>query len=255
MAPSQLGRLMTSRARCASGLLLMGVALSIAGCFNPFDPARIAGDAAASRPPSPSDPTGLMRLYEWCYNHRAYQEYTELFTADYRFVFSANDTNGNAYRDVPFTREDELISTGKLFSGGEANQPAASTINLVFDRRLGIFLNPYRGNTKWHRTVTTTVVLSINFTDGTQTEVRGQAEFWVVRGDSAIIPDELLARGFEPDSNRWYIERWEDRTLADQITTGPNDARAASATRPAGGQSAAPYEQRSWGYLKAFFRR
>jgi len=38
--------------------------------------------------------------------------------------------------------------------------------------------------------------------------------FFVVRGDSAQIPPQLMARGFRPDTTRWYIERLEDTAAA-----------------------------------------
>jgi hypothetical protein len=177
------------------------LAAFLGGCSDSGQPFFPTG--TRQTPPFPADPASTIRLLEWCYDHRAYQEYTELFTADYRF---------NAYGDVPFTREDELISTAKLFFGGDSCQAGATMIDLVFDRNFTITPNPYRANNRWHRLVTTAYALTITFTDGNQTEMRGLVDFGVVRGDSALIPDELLARGFEPDSNRWYIERWEDRT-------------------------------------------
>ena len=33
---------------------------------------------------------------------------------------------------------------------------------------------------------------------------------------AAAIPAELQARGFKPDSLRWWIDRWEDETLASE---------------------------------------
>ena len=42
--------------------------------------------------------------------------------------------------------------------------------------------------------------------------VTGVSRFYVVRGDSVQIPADMVARGFAPDPNRWYIERWEDET-------------------------------------------
>ena len=37
-----------------------------------------------------------------------------------------------------------------------------------------------------------------------------------MRGDSADIHPDLEQRGFGPDPNRWYIERWEERALAER---------------------------------------
>jgi hypothetical protein len=58
------------------------------------------------------------------------------------------------------------------------------------------------------------VNLKVDIDEGNALEVTGFALFYVVRGDSAAIPPELYSRGFRPDSLRWWIERWEDETLA-----------------------------------------
>ncbi|HYM81176.1 MAG TPA: hypothetical protein VEY91_07160 [Candidatus Limnocylindria bacterium] len=164
----------------------------------------------SSPPPIPSSAPDVLRLLEWCYDNRAVEEYREIFTADYRFVYSVLDSAGQAYRDVPWIRDDELISTTKLFIGGDVNQPAASSIELDLDRNFNVTADTRPGkHPKWHKSIKTQVVLKIRTAEGS-TDVTGFANFFLVRGDSALIPDDLP---FAPDSLRWYIERWEDETV------------------------------------------
>ena len=107
------------------------------------------------------------------------------------------------------------------------------------------------------------------------------ALFFVVRGDSARIPKDMVDRGFGPDKNRWYIERWEDQTVggggAGGLTAGGGDARvllqralAASlsgggaggpggaardrAPRATGAQSSQVW-QVTWGWVKNLYNR
>jgi len=237
------------------GLGVLAVVLLLPGCFNPFAP-RILGSGISTPPPVPNSPATVLRLLEWCYDNRDAVAYRDLFTDDYRFAFSELDPDGNAYRDQPWTREDELASTTKLFLGGDANQPAASRISLDLDRNF-VVLNDSRGKpAPWHKSIRTSVALSI-VAEGGQTNVTGSANFFVVRGDSALIPQELLDRGFVPDPNRWYIERWEDETA--QLAPPPA-ARSLPApetesqrARPAG--STTLPSRLSWGGLKVIYRR
>jgi hypothetical protein len=192
--------------------LVLLALVALTGCWNPFQP-NVLGRGVSTPPPAPNSPSNTLLLFKWCYENRSQAEYRELFTADYRFAFAALDTNGNAYRDQPWTRDDELESSRKLFEGGEADQPAASQISLVLERsfRVQNDTRPGKYDPDRRKTITTLVNLTIQTIDGTSTNVNGKATFFLVRGDSALIPDDL---GFGPDPNRWYIERWEDQTFA-----------------------------------------
>ena len=195
----------------------VAMAMLLAGCFNPFNP-RVLGTGITLPPPVPNSPANTLRLLEWCYDNLEPTLYRELFTDDYRFAFSALDPEGNAYRDNPWTREDELISTTRLFLGGDGRS-GASRITLDLDRNFNVRNDPRRGKAgRWHKSVHTSVTLTI-LAEGSQTNVTGFTNFFLVRGDSALIPKELADRGFAPDSSRWYIERWEDETAQEQGAT------------------------------------
>ena len=274
-----------STARAFRPLAALGVliaALALGGCYNPFSP-RIAPVLGFSQPaPVPNSSSNLLRLFEWCYNNKAIAEYREIFTADYRFLFSPLDSAGADYRGTPWTREDELISTTQLFVGGSADQPAASSIRLTLDRNFYVYADPEFAQWdplgRWHTNIRTQVVLNIQTGDGNAIDISGAANFFMVRGDSATIPDELLALGFGRDSTRWYIRKWVDETAQDvggglaARPTGGGDlatrrmvgvARAARgiAANAAGVRIAAPAALggvpiiASWGYAKDYYHR
>jgi hypothetical protein len=162
------------------------------------------------------------------------------------------------------------------FVGGGSAPPATSiTLNLdptlrpLPDSRLG-------KDPKWHKEIVTTVDLTIKVEGDQQYRIMGNARFYVVRGDSALIPAEL---GFPPDSNRWYIDQWNDETLtgaglAALLQTGPGGLRAMASGRqtaasavadappgaraprlPAAALYPTPDYAMSWGQLVALYAR
>ena len=238
------------RPALAAGMLVAG-ALLLGGCYNPFRPDELTTGVVSTPPPTPDTPSNTLRLLEWCYNNRAIAEYRELFTDDYRFQFGALDPYGNAYRETPWTREDELASATNLFQGSSAKQAAAS-ITLTLDKNFRVQSDPRPGkNPRWHKTILTSQVLSILEADQIRRDVTGSSLFFLVRGDSALIPEELKSRGFGPDTTRWYIDRWEDQSPVapgEGVASRNGDRRA----RPAG--TAIEMEWATWGEIKLRWR-
>ena len=245
-------------AAAAVGLLLLGMA----GCFNPFNPRIAPVNGVYIPPPVPNSPQNLIRLFEWCWNNRDITTYKEIFTADFRFVFALGDSAGNQFRDDPVTREMELNIARNLFVGG-GNAPPATSIVLNLDPTLNPQPDSRPGkDPKWHKEIVTTVDLTIKTEGEQEYRIMGNARFFVVRGDSALIPTEL---GFPPDSNRWYIDQWNDETLtgsggAAVTPAGPALLRAGSAAgsastgllRPARAARVDPFEM-TWGQLDALY--
>lgn len=197
----------------ATGLVFVLVLATAAGCYNPFVPKLSPNVGISEVAPTPNSPRGLLDLFSWCWNNRAYDEYTEIFTDDFQFQFSAADTTGQAYGDRGLFRQDELDTARHLFIEGTASEPPAQKIVLTFDRTFIPEPDSRPGKTyPWHQEIKRNVVLSID-TGDQAFRITGAARFFVVRGDSAKIPQDLIQRGFRPDINRWYIERWEDETL------------------------------------------
>jgi len=241
--------------------MALALAGSLVSCFNPFDP-KVVGVGVSDPPPVPDSPGNALRLLEWCYEQRQISEYRELFTEDYRFVFGQLDPDGIAYRDNPWTREDELESTDNLFQGGDANQPVATSITILFDRNFIVEPDPtFPASSRWRKWIRTSVLLKLVDANSLQRESGGYANFFLVRGDSALIPPELVSRGFLPDSNRWYIRRHEDDTISEQeegLALGPSEFRNhATGTRSIVSPVAAmpaSYQRLSWGALKHRYR-
>lgn len=214
--------------------IVLVLAFATAGCSD--DKSALA---PAVLPPNANSPANAVRLVEWCWNYRGVDEYNPLFTEDYRFVFALSDSAGNAYRVNPFDREDELYTSTGVFVGN-ASHSAAGNLKTTLDEVLTTAPDDRPGkDPKWHKMIRThaDLLASVNVGAGPQlVEVHGYAVFYLVRGDSAAIPADLAARGFLPDSTRWWIERWEDQTL------------------PAGAVHANPVAYGSWGGLKALYR-
>jgi len=232
--------------------LVAALAAGVSGCFNPFRPLISGQTSFVKPPPSPTNPQELVKLFKWCWENRDISRYREIFTDDYRFAFAITDSAGNPYRNNPWTREDELASATNLFVGGSASEPAASSISLIFDGDLRAEPDYRDGkNARWHQQIQiATLTLTINKSDGSAVRVTGGALFYLVRGDSALIPQELIDRGFKSDSTRWYMERWEDQT-----NVGPGAASVAPAPEARVGAVSASPTFMSWGLVKRIWRQ
>jgi hypothetical protein len=212
--------------------------LGAAGCFNPFNP-LVSDQRAVSIPaPSPNSPANAIKLFSWCWSNRDPSLYAEIFTKDYRFIFAAEDSAGNAYRDTPWLRDDEISMATHMFSGG-LDIPPASSITILLSDPLVVGVDPRKDPkdllaARLYRSIRTNVNLSITFeTNGVSNvnSIVGKALFYLVRGDAPdIIPEELALKGFKSDSTRWWIERWEDETAG--------SAASPSFVLPAGGTAA-----------------
>lgn len=234
------------------------IAVSVGGCFNPFSPLVSVDRGVSSPAPVPNSPSNVIRLFEWCYNNRAIDEYRELFTDDYVFKFAAGDSAGQN-RDRPLDREEELETATNLFVGG-SDRPPASRIVLDLDKNLFAFADTRPGrNGTWHKTIRTTVTLKVEIGDGSTLEVNGFALFYVVRGDSARIPADLP--GATNDAGRWWISGWDDETIppggisamrAHPGALALSDERGRRITPSAQSAGLTPLPS-SWGRIKAIF--
>jgi len=204
-----------------AGALLIATATT--GCFNPFAPSLLPERVVEVPPPVPNSPRNLLLLFEWAYERQDITVYEELFTDDYRFTFADEDAAANP----PLTREDELLVARHLFIAGSATEPPANRITLDYVGNLFAQNDARPGKeSPWHKQITVRVVLRVETVDLTH-QVDGTALFYMVRGDSAQIPEDLQLRGLEPDPNRWYIEGWVDQTGGIGVASGVEAAAAA----------------------------
>jgi len=206
--------------RIAFGLAAVGLLVTLAGCFNPFSP-EILSQRVTSTAPTPNSPQKAVELFQWCWVNRGVDEYRELFTDDYVFISAGVDSAGNPDRDIQARRDDEVQTAENMFIGS-AEKPPAEQITLLFDKNLVPFPDTRPGkNPHWHKQIRTSVDLKVRIDSGNTVEVSGNALFFLTRGDSAAIPQELISRGLKPapgdttsgNAVRWWIDRWEDETL------------------------------------------
>ena len=221
------------------GVLLAVLALvALAGCSKDH---AVTGPRFEP-PPDPNSPNAVVRLFEWSWNHRDVDRLGQTLPAEFRFVFALADSAGNPYRDHPIDRPQLLACARHLFQGGGPEPPATSIV-LHFDPLLTVSPDSRPGrNPKWHREVLTLVDLTVR-TPAEVFRVNGDARFFVVRGDSALIPPDLAALGFHPDSTRWYIEQWNDETHG----SGGESARTPVFR-------ALPATNVTWGMILALYR-
>jgi hypothetical protein len=147
-----------------------------------------------------------------CWQDRSISEYLLLPSENYRFDFASGDSAGTYYSSTPWTRSDELATAQHIFVTGTPSQPPATSIAIDFTSAPTDSADPRPGmNPKWHRLVTMAASVRIFFAES-GFEITGPSRFFVVRGDSAEIPADLIARGMKPDSTRWWLERWTDET-------------------------------------------
>lgn len=211
------------------GLLVTTALVALAGCANPVGPRFLRGPEVTGETGAPEadTPVHLAIRLKWTWEHQDVTMYRELFTDDYVFVFAAADSAGRP----PFGRGDELTMGRHLFAEGTATEPCANRITLDYVSEL--VPRPDRRPGKaypWHQEILANVVLKV-YTDDYVHQIDGRVLFFVVRGDSALIPGDLEERGFGPDSTHWYIERWEDHTDASGLAPRASTA-ATGAVRP-----------------------
>lgn len=233
----------SSLACVVAALALLAALAGCAGKVSDPNTAAIAGTGSVAPPTTrivPDSPKALIDAFALAWNHRDPGQYPELFTDDYEFAFASVDSAGNAFANRSLTRGDEIEIARHLFVTGTASNPPAQRIVLTFDRTFIPEPDSRPGKTyPWHVEVKRNVVLAVDTADQAF-RITGAVRFFLVRGDSAAIPPDLAARGFRPDPNRWWIERWEDETL-DTGGASTEDAPTPTATR-------------TWGALKALYR-
>jgi hypothetical protein len=227
------------RFRASVALAALGLAAAVWGAGCSVGPGsgrlgRIFRPQPTAAAPVADSPANAVRLVEWCWSHLDSDAYRLAFSDDYVFVFGSLDPDGNAYRDTPWTRHDELISFDHLVHGGGENQPAAQSVTAILDHNFVATSDArYPASSRWRKLIRTAYTVRVVGREPMMGN--GFANFFLVRGDSASIPEEMRQQGFGPDSARWYVTRWEDAGFGE-------------------GLRSAPASSVSWGTIKARYR-
>ena len=181
----------------------MSTALAV-GCST-----EIVAPPPLDEPPAASSPSGAVQRFAWGFNHKDVEVVSGLLTDDFQFISAVTDSAGNQTREQRGDRSWFLVALAAL-------RDSASTVSFAMDQNLVPFPDSRVGkNPAFHEQVRSSVHVSVRFKapDG-NVEITGNLLFFLTRGDSAAIPQELIGRGVGPDSTRWWMDRMEDETLA-----------------------------------------
>jgi hypothetical protein len=172
-------------------------------------------------PPTPNSPENAVRLLEWCWDERDNDLYREVFTDDYLYSFAPSDSQAVG---ATINRTEEITFGDHLFQDGVPAPPAPAGVagllalpaatHIVFatDPVLVVLPDSRPGkNSGWHREIATNIQITVT-TPQTTYSIGTLMRFYLTRGDSAQIPADLVARGFGPDPNRWYVDAWADES-------------------------------------------
>jgi hypothetical protein len=205
-----------TRQRLLQVLLPLVAALAMAGCRDeialPTEAQLSRGSFAVGRSSSNTPEATVRRLLS-SFSRLDADWYVKDMTENYLFVFAAQDSAGNPYRGI-VTREDEFTIGLRMFETGTAEHPPLRRASVRLHRPLASLPDPRSGkDPEVHRLVRATFELEAD--NGQEAfRVFGASLFFLVRGDSAIIPPGAVAAGARPASSRWWIERWEDEGVA-----------------------------------------
>ena len=238
-----------------SGLLrffivaLFLVAPLLAGCGgNPFSPPIDDGGGLPADTPLNDTPEHLMQRFEATYERQVLNEYEKLFASNFRFTFSSQSDPGLANTwGANWGKDDEVESTSHLFDGftnqlGEFQGPASAiTLSLPGTQIIDEPTQPDSAAFYKHVYVPTiTLRIEIAAAEETIYEINAPHEFYLVRGDVALLDGTQEAR-----ADRWYIYRWDDKS--------PPTGTAAAVPRLASlGSSLGPIRT-TWGNLKSSY--
>jgi hypothetical protein len=192
--------------------LLLLLVLTVSGCaFHPPD----VPPTPIPVLPTPDSPQNLMLRFEGVYELQSAANYEPLLTSDFRYTFSLASDPTLVDRYPNWGLDDEVESTRHLFEGfttatGEV-VPAASRIEMTLTGvQYGLdYTHPDSGE-HYIKVVLTSVDMLIEVPtvpSPTTYQVGGRHEFYLVRGDAAVLDP-----GQEARADRWYLRRWDDLT-------------------------------------------
>jgi hypothetical protein len=242
-----------SLSRLALIALLIVAVPFVTGCSkNPFDPDDDDGGNTLPDNTPPNDtPHNTMLRFEATYEYQVVGEYEKLFTKDFRFTFSSqSDPLLVAEYGNNWGKDDEIESTRHLFQGFTDDegtfQEAATSITMTFILLLEQENPQHPDSTEHYKLmIAQPLVLAIGLSNDSGFNVEARHEFYLVRGDAAVLDE-----GQDASTSRWYIYRWDD--LSEPISS-PGGPRLS--TDGVGVRTLAGFTPTTWGAAKATYHR
>jgi len=195
--------------------LVLPALLLLAGCGGGDKTTKpvLPSDGLPAGTPAADSPTHLIQRFEATWEYEVEAQYALLLTDDFRFKFSAAADPELVDRYPNWGRVDDIASTTHLFDGFENSTgtavPGASHIDLTLT---GVSQGPdfdHADSTAQYQKIVATVMFGEITVpvppDEIVYSINARQEFFLVRGDAAVLPTGVAA-----DTTRWYIRRWED---------------------------------------------
>ena len=215
--------------RSSSAVLSLG---RIKSMYVPEPPAP-PEDGLPDGTPQADSPTHVLTRMEATWESKVEAEYMKLLSGDFRFHFSAASDPQLVDQYPNWNRSDDEIAIVHMFHGFTNSNglaiPGASGIDMTL-AGLEYYDDPeHADSTAMYQKVVVPVIdltIEVPFaSDPAVYQVSGRQEFYVVRGDVAVLPS-----GAVPDIDRWYIRRWDDLAVPVFARKGPviNPARSST---------------------------
>ena len=163
----------------------------------------------------------LMARFEATFDAQSDGEYAKLLTDDFRFHFSvASDPELVNFYGDSWGRADETTTVTHLFDGftdpTNGAIPGASTVAMAW-ANTQIGADPdHPDSVDYYKKVVVpamTLVIEVPGTpEPTTYNVSSWQEFYIVRGDAAV-----LASGQAAQADRWYLRRWDDLAVSGTV--------------------------------------
>lgn len=182
---------------------------SCARCTRPVAPAPGGGG-----PPVASSSAQAVRRLQWAVAHGDLDAIAGLLAADFTFAGAGVDSAGHPAR-VGRDREWVLVALRSMLQGVPGKYEPAK-VGMTIDPNLIAYPDTRPGRDPGVRKqIRTSLDMRVD-DPGMASRIRltGNLLFFATRGDSASIPADQTTRGAAPDSSTWWIDGWEDETLA-----------------------------------------
>ena len=170
--------------------------------------------------PAATSPEAAVKVLEWGFNNRNVDAIAGLLPEGCSLESAELDTAGDSVVTDVWRRQDLLATFNAMFNG-DTGAPAASKLRMNLGENLVAFPDDRPGRSGGiHRAVRSSLDVEVVTGEGNVYRPEGHLLCYVTRGDSAMIPPELVARGVQADSTRWWIDRIEDETTSSHSRPG-----------------------------------